>query len=174
MWWRLDGTPHPSPDGTPHPSPKLSEWLSVHLPCRQVFTFSEELCERLDEAAERQLRDDSDVPASDDDADGAGASRSSTDEDEEQVGSSESQLERSARLARRSAESDQRDRVAGELRQQALHEVLVLQQAHRPDTAPLARPRRAAAAQPWSREQAWEAVRQQSGQVIRQDPMLEG
>ena len=126
MRWRLDGTPHPSPDGTPHPSPKLSEWLSVHLPCRQVFTFSEELCERLDEAAERQLRDDSDVPASDDDADGAGASRSSTDEDEEQVGSSESQLERSARLARRSAETDQRNRVAGELRQQALQEVLVL------------------------------------------------
>ena len=31
-----------------------------------VFAFSEEMCERLDKAAERQLRDDEDVPASQD------------------------------------------------------------------------------------------------------------
>jgi hypothetical protein len=46
----------------------------------------------------------------------------------------------------------QRNRVAGELRQQALQEVLVLQQAHRPDAAPLARPRRLVVRPPRSRE----------------------
>ena len=55
-----------------------------------------------------------------------------------------SQLDRDARYARRRAETEQRISLAGELRQQALQEVLVHRQVDRPDAAPAVRPRRRA------------------------------
>ena len=49
----------------------------------------------------------------------------------------------------------------------------MLRPAARPDEVPSARPRRAAAAQAWSREAAWEAVQQRNPPVIRREAMVE-
>ena len=126
-----------------------------------VFTFSEELCERLDEAAELQLRDDEDVANSEDEeGDGEGRPSSSSSSDDEpaprQQRPNPETTQRDERQAQRSAALEQRYRTASALRQQALNEVLVQRPAARPDAAPRTRPRRPAGAGAWNRNAAYE------------------
>ena len=113
-----------------------------------VYTFPAELCDWLDEAAERQLRDDGNVLS-----EGEPSADESSDAEESTQAPSAEQRARDERCARRADASAQRS-AAAEQRQQSLQEVLVHREAERPDRAPTLRPRRE---QSWSREAAWEA-----------------
>lgn len=116
-----------------------------------IYSFPEELCEKLDEAAELHLRDDDDVESGTEEDQGSS--------DEEQSGDAEQQDLR-AQDVRASQRADVRAARAetAELRQQGLQEVLVRREANRPDLAPASRPRRSASDQPWSRAAAWAAA----------------
>ena len=107
-----------------------------------IYTFSDELCERLDEAAELHLRDDGNIESEDDGV------QPSDDEEEITANPDPSPVQgaRDARAAQRAEATAVRNEAA-ELRQRSLQEVLVQRTADRPDRAPADRPRRTAATQ---------------------------
>ena len=121
-----------------------------------VYTFPSELCERLDEAAEAQLRDD-------DDAHSEGELSEDESTDDEQPAAERAPTvqahtrERDERHARRAGKTAARN-ASAELRQQSLQEVLVVREEARPDQAPASRPR-VAADRRWTRARAWEEAR---------------
>ena len=121
-----------------------------------VYTFPSELCERLDEAAEAQLRDD-------DDAQSEGELSEDESTDDEQPAAERAPTmqahtcERDERHARRAGKTAACN-AAAELRQQSLQEVLVVREEARPDQAPASRPR-VAADRRWTRARAWEEAR---------------
>ena len=116
-----------------------------------IYSFPEELCEKLNEAAELHLRDDDDVESGTEEDQGSS--------DEEQPGDADQQDLRAqdVRASQRAGVRAARAETA-ELRQQGLQEVLVRREANRPDLAPASRPRRSASDQPWSRAAAWAAA----------------
>ena len=121
-----------------------------------VYTFPSELCERLDEAAEAQLRDD-------DDAHSEGELSEDESTDDEQPAAERAPTvqahtrERDERHAWRAGKTAARN-ASAELRQQSLQEVLVVREEARPDQAPASRPR-VAADRRWTRARAWEEAR---------------